>query len=725
MNRFFSTKLYIQGLKKVRAAGIATAIIIIIANALFPLFAMINEIGYHYDGDYQRTIEELDTTLVSPLCAFIILLAPLMTFSMFSFLNDRCKSDFYHSLPQKRECVFISFLSATLTWMIGAIVASHLVNALLWNLVPYCRVSLTTTLLSLAAFVILTLLMTAFASLATSVTGTTVSNTLITLLFALFFRILGALFLWAVETQSAVFIATHSPLKYLSFDYYLPYAILDSLLSGNDSSAFSNAAMLLFALGTAIALLALSGFLFCKRRSESAGKSAPNKFMQHVWRIAITLPLVLLTFVLILDEGLEGYHFILLIVSLIVYLVFELMTTKKPKNMLRSIPLFFVTIGASIAVLLGSVAAGAIINSKTPSPDEIRGICAVNTSSTSTYEQLVVSDIFIGDDEAAEIVSQALEYSTGTRIWNDRRYTMPIKIKLENGSVIVRKIYITEDDRDRLNYLLTSAPEVNEAYLALPSDSEITTLDVPYVYIERQADIRDIWECFCAEYKTLTSEQKLIVKGISSTGYAKPGYDYGYDEDYVYKDETEKTDTDLTNISRISVQGYRGLQPFYSSYAIIPALMPETSIKFIELYNAQEYSSEYSMTFDELYEAFLEIELPDDRDVEFSLNVSAVASSAKSINIGDYYNIGDASRDSDYQKFLDALAVIAEANKNTEFSDISRIYKVTVAAGELFESPYSDKESGEVWYDYVHSSFYIIISDEQYQSLSNILSGKQ
>ena len=154
-DRFFSTKLYIQGLKKVRAAGIATAIIIIVSNALIPLFSMISRIGVRYDGDLERTVEELEVTLVSPLCAFVILLAPLMIFSMFSFLNDRCKSDFYHSLPQRRECVFISFLSATLTWLLGAVIASHLVNALLWSLVPYCRVSIPTLLLSLAAFVIL------------------------------------------------------------------------------------------------------------------------------------------------------------------------------------------------------------------------------------------------------------------------------------------------------------------------------------------------------------------------------------------------------------------------------------------------------------------------------------------------------------------------------------------------------------------------------------------
>ena len=76
MSNFFSAQLYIQGLKKVRAAGIATAIIIIVSNALFPITTLISELSRRgvdgYAEGYHRTAEMVEVNSVSPLSIFII-----------------------------------------------------------------------------------------------------------------------------------------------------------------------------------------------------------------------------------------------------------------------------------------------------------------------------------------------------------------------------------------------------------------------------------------------------------------------------------------------------------------------------------------------------------------------------------------------------------------------------------------------------------------------------
>ena len=713
MSKFFSAQLYIQGLKKVRAAGIATAIIIIVSNALFPITTLISELSRQsyaeYEEGYHRTAEMVGATSVSPLSIFMMFLAPLLAFSMFSFLNDRCKSDFYHSLPQRRECVFISFLAATLTWSVGSVVVSHVVNGILWALVPYHSISITTVLLSLAAFVIMTLLMTSFATLALSVTGTSISNTLITLLFALIFRIVGSIFLWAIELQSNVFLAEYSPLRYLGFGYYLPFAIFSSLVGISEMSAFSNAAMLISSLCAAILLLALSGLIYCKRRSESAGKSAPNKFIQHVWRISITLPLVLLTCALIISDGLEVYHLILLVLSLIIYLVFELMTTKKIKNMIKSIPLFAITFVVSIAVILFASAVSAVIDSQTPTPDEIEGVSIINKGYMNSYENLVISEIFAGEDEAAEIVSEALEYATGSSFSSRFKVSTSVKIKLDNGKIIARRIYLTDEERLELTTLIGNSAEVKQAYLALPSDSEITSVVVSNIYSEERMD--ELWECFCEEYEALTDEQKLTLKSYSA------------DKDFGLIPEQYGG---IESIASFNVYGYYKLRSFYSSYPINPSLLPKTALKYLEIFN--EYQGENQTGFAELVNSLKKATLPREGGVTFDIDVRPVFDSVtnpkKGVYLGGYYSALDKNRAGDFKKFISALELVADIGTPDKFENADHVYKVTVRAYDIVVSPYSDFENGDVWYEYIDYSLYLNITDEQISALLDIINDK-
>lgn len=707
MSRFFSLKLYIQGLKKVRAVGIATAIIIIIANALNPLISLISELSRQYDADVVRSAEDVPANMIAPFSIFIAILAPLAVFSMFSFLNDRCKSDFYHSLPQRRECIFISFLAATLTWMLGAIIASHAINAILWAIGPYTSVNIVPLLLSLAAFLVLALLCASFATLATAVTGTVISNTLITLLFALFFRIIGALFLWGVEIQSNVFAPEHSPLTWLGFDYYLPFALFANLTGISDASAFANTPLIIFAFVTSLALLALSCLLFCKRRSECAGKSAPSRLLQHVWRIAITLPLVLLTVTLIVQDGFEGYHIVLLGVSLIIYLVFELMTTKKIKSMLRSIPMFSIPIVASVLLVFGTVAAASAVDSVTPAPEEIDGICTIADSYSNSYEEYLVSETFVSDDEAARIVSLALKDSTSSSFSHREKTDILLRLRLENGREIVRNIYFTQEAKADLMRLIHSSEELADVYTRLPKENEISYIGASGLYPVSDQQREQLWRTFCEEYETLTDEQKREIKGFND--YNKE--DYGYS-------------SDVLSITSISVRGYYKLSPFFSSYPIIPSLMPKTALLYVEMYNesASVSSSGEPVTLESRHESFSEADTSKMRDVSFDIYITSVNDSTKGFSFYEQCSTHSPEFEEEYGKFLAMLGVLAEQSRNTSFSSLADVYKVAVNSGELLVSPYASADN--LWYEYTSDTFYVIISEEALAELEDIYQGK-
>ena len=89
MKNIFSFKLYLQGLRKVRTAGVAMAIVITVSNALFPVLNMISS-GRDL-GEFDRA-PEIDSILFAPFGWLVILFAPLLVYNMFSYLNDRMKA---------------------------------------------------------------------------------------------------------------------------------------------------------------------------------------------------------------------------------------------------------------------------------------------------------------------------------------------------------------------------------------------------------------------------------------------------------------------------------------------------------------------------------------------------------------------------------------------------------------------------------------------------------
>ena len=104
MKNIFSVKLYLQGLRKVRTLGVAMAIVMIALNAWIPLMS-ISEYTYLID-ETTIVIEPVEMGMFAPFSLLFLIFAPLLVYNMFSYLNERRASDFFHALPQKRICVY-------------------------------------------------------------------------------------------------------------------------------------------------------------------------------------------------------------------------------------------------------------------------------------------------------------------------------------------------------------------------------------------------------------------------------------------------------------------------------------------------------------------------------------------------------------------------------------------------------------------------------------------
>ncbi len=206
-----------------------------------------------------------------------------------------------------------------------------------------------------------------------------------------------------------------------------------------------------------------------------AGSSAPNKVLQHVYRCAITLPLTLIipweyiaftannsTHVSFWAENASSVITVI-VISFIIYYLFEILTTKKPKNLLKATPLLLIIIlfdtvfGFALTSMRSSV-----LNFK-PTTDQIQSVSVTpyeyNYSGSSnnsnyqqnTYNDLLIQNIRFSDTDILSDTTKALDKnvdklkSGSTDFYNGvggQYQTYEVSFRLKNGKYIERFIFL-------------------------------------------------------------------------------------------------------------------------------------------------------------------------------------------------------------------------------------------------------------------------------------------
>ncbi|MBP5231338.1 MAG: hypothetical protein ILO68_06365, partial [Clostridia bacterium] len=373
MNKIFNGRLYLEGIKKIRVLGIAFSIVIIVLNALVPLthfliaFVQAAESGFK-EGIIATVVSAEYFAVPTTLLMFF---TPFFIFTIFAYLNSRAESDFYHAIPYTRASVYLSFTAAAYTWIFGILIASTSLTTLLWTINPYASFTLSTPLFVLAEYAVATLFIGAISSVAACLTGTKASQFFVTMILLFFLRITATAFVLCVQGLAPVLDINNSLLMLLSPSNYFPLSVFSNLFYGD---VLSTPAPWIYALCVSAAGFAVSGVLYVKRRSETAGKSAPNKVFQHIFRCLFVLPWVAAIGALILFEAHIAFIFVLCNIALVVYFLYELITTKSAKAMLKAAPFLAVLLVVGLLFVGGAHLAKNIILSQTYTPEQIDSV---------------------------------------------------------------------------------------------------------------------------------------------------------------------------------------------------------------------------------------------------------------------------------------------------------------------------------------------------------------
>ena len=187
MKYVFNFKLYLEGLKKIRLVGIIAGIIVLIGNALPPVTNLLERT----QGDGSATILTASNFAIPTL--FLLFLTPFFFLSMYSFLNKRNESDFYHAIPYKRSCVLLTFLASIYTWIWGLLLVSLLLTGLLWALCPGVSFAFSVIPQLFGVYAATALYIGAFVLLAMTLTGTVISNIAVSGILLFFVRLVGTI----------------------------------------------------------------------------------------------------------------------------------------------------------------------------------------------------------------------------------------------------------------------------------------------------------------------------------------------------------------------------------------------------------------------------------------------------------------------------------------------------------------------------------------------------
>lgn len=548
--KWFSPRLYLEGLRQLRLMGLLITAAVGLLVIFIPVGEFINTLSHDEISVLTVTYDEMNPVMVVAFC----LVAPFLTINLFSFVNKRESSDYYHAIPATRTCLFFSFFAAVVTWLFLFTFGTALLSTLCHAIFPslFAVNFLSVLQMSLNCFVG-GLLVAACVAMAMSVTGTFLMNILLSLLIIFLPRILIKLVLDALcdafpPVQGLVF----APLFNTQYNIPAGY-VLQYFFGGDPANVLTSWQSCLYTLGLALAYVAVAWWLFTRRRSEGAGHSAPTPALQSLYRFLVGFTISsIVTMAFFADYGNTKYYDLsdmigwvfLYTIALFAVVVFEILCTRRFKGLIRR--LFFTTIlliVANLALIGGTLGAQALLKNYSPEPEEITSVRVLEFGDYDSgyggkpYFSEKTKHIALSDPEILRMVSRQLHHTLDVLDISKNKYfeesyqSSSVVVSIKSGGVSrLRRLIIHEEDVELLADKLAENKGYQDVYMNLPANyshirSNAVFLDAKEggdrLFSVLQAEVREIgFEKWYALLNSGTMEELWNEEYGDTAGYS-------------------------------------------------------------------------------------------------------------------------------------------------------------------------------------------------------------
>lgn len=521
---WFNKSMYVDSLRRLRLAGLVFLALCLVIT-LLPLFLSAGSAHLH------------DVDELAPVLGVYLFIGPLvLIFNAFSFQFRRNASDLYHALPMTRTCLYTTLAAAAMTWVVGTIFATLALAYLCLVILGYPVVT-AFILPQIITYSLGALLVGACALIGISSTGTRFSAFVVTGLVLFLPRCISVLCALVLGYTAPLLVASDMGILF-NYQLNIPVAIflgggssVTGYFSGGGAAngGFFSVAAYLYTLVLTLVYLVFGAFLFNRRASETAEKAAPSKLMQHVYRCLFAMPTLLIIAIIFATRGYYGgissAVIILFVVTLAIYLLYELITTKRFRNLPGALLVFPIPLILSFGIVFGSVALGRVQMANIPQAGDIASI-QINQAAKDdslygygyganpTYRSLLISELRFSDEELIGIAAESLQYSYNSyQSKGDAYYNQDgelIRFNRASGG-LTRRISVLPSKYTRFYELIQSSAAYREATAALPLNSEIYRLSTPYKDTAFSAGGEEaaLFNLYRQEYEGLSIEERL------------------------------------------------------------------------------------------------------------------------------------------------------------------------------------------------------------------------
>lgn len=438
MKNLFSASLYIQGVKRIRTALGAFALTALVLN-LISLFKDVDKAAETVASAPSRII----SALLMPKEYFVVIVPILLTYCMFSYLNKRGGSDFYHSLAHKRYTVFVSFFAVVISAQAAVQALCIGCNAFVYAFVSGLEVSLGDVFLAFACSFSTALFMSACTAFAMMFTGTTFTAVFATVTLAFAPWLASLIFELAMMLETASFIRSHSLLRFAVNPMYPLTAQMFGGFRFTDVFVLYLAVAVLLSVGACIA--------YVKRKSETATNPTSGKVSDVLLRCAIPFLFAAL-WVTMYSGDISIIGDAALIIGVIAMVVYNAILCKSVKKALKQSVWFFAAIGIALVFVGVARLAGSYVDSNTPTVAyQVESVAFEQEYTLNSGELKVYANTPIRDEPFITEVVRCLNYGYASTEFKE----IKMKLSLTDGSTLWRVVFLdTEGEETLERYLL-------------------------------------------------------------------------------------------------------------------------------------------------------------------------------------------------------------------------------------------------------------------------------
>lgn len=492
----FNYAMFLNAVKQLRVICLVSFGILTLFTVLIPVGRAVNM--SNYGSEYALPV------VVSVKSSFIymyliyMVLTPFITLHLFSFLTKRNTSDYYHSFPQKRGCVFTTYFLVIAAWLFVMTFGSGVLSVIVYTcLSKYLTFSFITLLQFVISIYIAALLVEASILIACQITGTLFTNFVVSGLIIFLPRTLLTIVAGIVSSGNIIFVADKL-LPVLDNKYNIVFNSVFSIIS-TEISPMTSIPSIVYTLLLTAGYFFAARVLFIRRKSESAGSASVNGALQCVIRIALALPICLIPISKIFSyiSGNESVNSndvfwicVSYLIAIIIMLIYELISTRKFSSVIKALPSIGILAGINIIVLVSVAGIYHAEINYTPEVKDIEYVKISNQNSnyTADYFQQKMNSYKITDSEIIRYVSDGLIQTIERKenFVNDNYVTTTVAIK--SGLLTkYRRIVLEKKDYAKFSEILMQCEDIKNIYTRLPAYNKNTvSLDGDFTADEKK-----------------------------------------------------------------------------------------------------------------------------------------------------------------------------------------------------------------------------------------------